>query len=105
MKRLIDDVPKIVGWTIGLAASVVVGGVLAFVDDRGPEWLQLAIGWVPGRVSTFILRDVMHDSGTHGLGYYNPLLDLVLYRAFIVVLAILSGLVCRALVTALYDRQ
>ena len=56
-----------------------------------PTRYAQAVFWAPGLVSTFIDRFVLRDPGTHGLGYFNPVLDFTVFYAMAVCLGAVLG--------------
>jgi hypothetical protein len=71
--------------TVGLGAFALLSAMGLY----GPSIVQRIIGWLPGRMTTILLRDVLHRRGIHGLGYFDPAIDRLCFFLFIGLISLL----------------
>jgi hypothetical protein len=65
-------------WFVAVLVSVVIVGLLRIGIDRW-VFVEDTLGWLTGVISTFISRYILKERGVHGLGYFNPALDRIVF--------------------------
>lgn len=72
-----------------LMVGVGTFALLSAMGLYGPNIVQRIIGWVPGRMTTILLRDILRRPGVHGLGYFDPAMDRLFFFLFIGLISLL----------------